>query len=108
MSELDAFKAYAEVYPDDCLLLVDTVDTLQSGIPNAIKVFETLRQRGHKPLGIRLDSGDLAHLTVEAVKMLNKAGFPDAKIFLSNELDEFRISKILSDIKREASPLVQN
>jgi nicotinic acid phosphoribosyltransferase len=56
-SELDAFRAYAEVYPDDCLLLVDTIDTLESGIPNAIKVFEELKRKGHRSLGIRLESG---------------------------------------------------
>jgi nicotinate phosphoribosyltransferase len=73
--ELGAFEAYADVYPDDCLLLVDTVDTLNSGLPNAIKVFEKLRQKGHKPVGIRLDSGDLAYLAVQAARMLDKAGF---------------------------------
>ena len=61
--ELDAFRAYSEVYPDDCLLLVDTVDTLGSGVPNAIKVFEELRRKGHEPIGVRLDSGDLAYLS---------------------------------------------
>ena len=58
---------FAEVYPDDCILLVDTIDTLESGIPNAIIVFEELRAAGHKPVGIRLDSGDLAYLSMEAV-----------------------------------------
>jgi len=100
--ELGAFKAYGDVYPDDCLLLVDTVDTLQSGIPNAIKVFEQLRKKGHEPLGIRLDSGDLAYFTVQAAKMLNKAGFKKAKIFLSNKLDELVIWQIIEQIKEEA------
>jgi nicotinate phosphoribosyltransferase len=100
--EYGAFKAYADVYPDDCLLLVDTVDTLHSGIPNAIKVFEQLRKKGHKPLGIRLDSGDLAYLSIEAAKMLNEAGFKEAKIFLSNQLDELVIWQIIEQIKDEA------
>jgi nicotinate phosphoribosyltransferase len=65
MGELEAFRAYAEVYPDDCLLLVDTIDTLESGIPNAIQVFQELRQKGHKPIGVRLDSGDLAYLSIQ-------------------------------------------
>jgi nicotinate phosphoribosyltransferase len=100
--ELGAFKAYGDVYPDDCLLLVDTVDTLRSGIPNAIKVFEQLRAKGHKPLGIRLDSGDLAYLSVKAAKMLNDAGFDEAKIFLSNQLDELVIWQIIEQIRNEA------
>ena len=87
-TELDAFEAYAKVYPDNCLLLVDTFDTLKSGVPNAIKVFKKLKENGHKPLGIRLDSGDLAYLSREARKMLDDAGFPDAKIFVSNDIDE--------------------
>jgi len=101
-SELDAFRAYAEVYPDDCLLLVDTIDTLESGIPNAIKVFEELKRKGHRALGIRLDSGDLAHLSIQAAKMLNEAGFHDTKIVLSNQLDELVIWQIVSQIQDEA------
>lgn len=100
--ELGAFEAYAEVYPDDCLLLVDTVDTLHSGLPNAIKVFEKLRQKGHKPVGIRLDSGDLAYLSVQAARMLDQAGFPDTVIVLSNQLDELSILQILAQIQDEA------
>jgi nicotinate phosphoribosyltransferase len=100
--ELEAFRAYADVYPDDCLLLVDTIDTLKSGVPNAIKVFESLRRKGHEPVGIRLDSGDLAHLSVQAAKMLNEAGFPDAKIVLSNQLDELVILQILTQVQDEA------
>lgn len=103
MSELDAFRAFAETYPDDCVLLVDTIDTLGSGIPNAIKVFEELKHKGHKPIGIRLDSGDLAHLSIQAVRMLNEAGFPDATIVLSNELDELSIWQILTQIGQEAA-----
>jgi nicotinate phosphoribosyltransferase len=102
MSELDAFKAFAENYPDDCVLLVDTIDSVGSGIPNAIKVFEELRRKGHKPLGIRLDSGDLAYLAVQAARMLDKAGFPDALIFLSNELDELNIWQIKTQIAEES------
>jgi nicotinate phosphoribosyltransferase len=102
MSELEAFRAYADVYPDDCLLLVDTIDTLQSGIPNAIRVFEALRRKGHKPVGIRLDSGDLAYLSIQAAKMLNGAGFPDTTIVLSNNLDELVILQIITQISHEA------
>lgn len=101
-SELEAFRAYADVYPDDCLLLVDTIDTLGSGVPNAIKVFEELRSKGHDPVGIRLDSGDLAYLAIESAKMLNAAGFPDVKIVLSNKLDEIVIWQILTQIEDEA------
>ncbi len=75
LSELDAFRAYADSYPDDTLLLVDTIDTLGSGVPNAIKVFEELRRKGHEPVGVRLDSGDLAYLTIHAAQMLDQAGF---------------------------------
>jgi nicotinate phosphoribosyltransferase len=102
MHELDAFRAYADVYPDDCLLLVDTIDTLQSGVPNAIRVFEELRRKGHEPMGIRLDSGDLAYLSIQAAKMLNAAGFPDTSIVLSNNLDELVILQIITQISNEA------
>ena len=101
--EIGAFRAYAEVYPDDCLLLVDTINTLESGVPNAIKVFEELKRKGHKPYGIRLDSGDLAYLSIQAAKMLNDAGFPDTVIVLSNQLDEIVIWQIISQIEAEAS-----
>lgn len=100
--ELGAFRAYADLYPDDCLLLVDTIDTLESGIPNAITVFEELRRKGHKPTGIRLDSGDLAYLSIQAAKMLNDAGFEDASIVLSSDLDELVIWQILTQIAGEA------
>ncbi len=102
-TELDAFRAYADVYPDDCLLLVDTINTLESGLPNAIKVFEELRRKGHEPVGIRLDSGDLAYLAIHAAKMLNKAGFEDTIIVLSNALDELVIWQIVTQIKEEAA-----
>lgn len=100
--ELEAFRAYADVYPDDCLLLVDTIDTLESGVPNAIKVFEELRRKGHQPVGIRLDSGDLAYLSIQAAKMLDEAGFSDTVIVLSNNLDELVIWQILTQIQEEA------
>ncbi len=103
MTELDAFRAYAETYPDDCVLLVDTIDTLGSGIPNAIKVFEELKRKGHKPIGIRLDSGDLAHLGIQAARMLDAAGFPDTTIVLSNELDELSIWQIMTQIGQEGA-----
>lgn len=102
MSELDAFQAYADVYPDDCLLLVDTINTLESGVPNAIKVFQELRKKGHRPLGIRLDSGDLAYLSIQASRMLDAAGFPDTSIILSNNLDEMIIWQIVTQIQDEA------
>jgi nicotinate phosphoribosyltransferase len=101
-TELDAFEAYADVYPDNCLLLVDTVDTLESGVPNAIKVFEKLREQGHEPMGIRLDSGDLAHLAVRSAKMLNEAGFEDTSIVLSNQLNEMVLMQIIDQIRDEA------
>ncbi|HTP06895.1 MAG TPA: nicotinate phosphoribosyltransferase [Anaerolineae bacterium] len=101
--ELGAFRAYAALYPDDCLLLVDTINTLESGIPNAIRVFEELKRKGHQPIGIRLDSGDLAHLSIQAAKMLDAAGFPDTKIVLSNQLDELVIMQIIAQIQDEAA-----
>lgn len=100
--ELAAFEAYADVYPDETLLLVDTIDTLESGIPNAIKVFDKLRKKGHEPIGIRLDSGDLAYLSIQAARLLNQAGFPDTQIVLSNQLDELVIWQILTQIQDEA------
>ncbi|NPV06423.1 MAG: nicotinate phosphoribosyltransferase [Anaerolineae bacterium] len=99
--ELGAFRAYADVYPDDCLLLVDTIDTLESGVPNAIKVFEELRRRGHEPVGVRLDSGDLAYLSVKTAQMLDRAGFPNTSIVLSGDLDELLIWQILHQIEEE-------
>jgi nicotinate phosphoribosyltransferase len=100
--ELGAFRAYADVYPDSCLLLVDTINTIESGLPNAIMVFEELRKKGHEPFGVRLDSGDLAHLAVRAARMLDDAGFPEARIVLSNQLDELVIWQILTQIAGEA------
>jgi len=101
--ELGAFRAYAELYPDECILLVDTIDTLESGIPNAITVFEELRGKGHQPVGIRLDSGDLAHLSVQASQLLDRAGFEEVRIVLSSSLDEITIFQILTQITDEAS-----
>jgi len=102
MGELGAFRAYAEVYPNNCLLLVDTINTLESGVPNAIRVFEELRAKGHKPVGIRLDSGDLAYLSIQAARMLDAAGFEDTIIVLSNDLDELVIWQIITQIQEEA------
>ncbi|MCF7872706.1 MAG: nicotinate phosphoribosyltransferase [Candidatus Omnitrophica bacterium] len=102
-SELEAFRAYADIYPDSCILLVDTINTLESGVPNAIKVFQELKAKGHKPLGVRLDSGDLAYLAIQTAKMLNQADFNEAKIILSNKLDEMVIWQILTQIEKEAS-----
>ena len=97
--EYTAFKTYAELYPDNCTLLVDTYDTLKSGVPNAIRVFRELRDSGVplKKYGIRLDSGDLAYLSKKARKMLDAAGFPDAGITASNDLDEY----LLHDLKQQ-------
>ena len=102
MTELEAFRNFADIYPDECILLVDTINTLESGVPNAIKVFEELQKKGHKPVGIRLDSGDLAYISIQAAKLLNKAGFEDTIIVLSNELDELNIWQIIDQIRTEA------
>ena len=94
--ELSAFRSYAKLYPKACILLVDTYDTLKSGIPNAIKVFQEMKE-ANIPLtsyGIRLDSGDLAYLSKKAKKMLTEAGFPDAIISASNDLDETLINSL--------------
>lgn len=95
-NEYEAFRAYAETFPDDTTLLVDTYDTLKSGIPNAIKVFdEVLKPMGKRPAGIRLDSGDIAYLSKKARKMLDEAGYEDCKIVASSALDEFKIKDML-------------
>ena len=94
--EYTAFKTYADLYPDACILLVDTYDTLKSGVPNAIRIFTEMRKAG-VPLtfyGIRLDSGDLAYLSKKARRMLDEAGFPDAVISASNDLDEYLIESL--------------
>jgi len=95
-SELEAFRTYAECYPDNCTLLVDTYNVLKSGVPNAITVFKELRESGHEPCGIRIDSGDIAYLSKEARKMLDAAGFSDCKITASNSLDEYIIKDLLT------------
>ena len=98
-SELEAFRAYAEIFPDGCLLLVDTYDTLKSGVPNAIEVFRELRARGYEPQGIRLDSGDMAYLSRMSRQMLDEAGFPQAKICASGDLDE----EVIWDLKAQGA-----
>lgn len=94
--EYTAFKTYANMYPDACTLLVDTYDTLKSGVPNAIRVFQEMKEAGITPkkYGIRLDSGDLAYLSKKARTMLDHAGFPDAVIAASSDLDEYIIDSL--------------
>ena len=101
--EYTAFKTYADLYPDNCTLLVDTYDTLKSGVPNAIRVFQEMRDAGVKltRYGIRLDSGDLAYLSKKARKMLDEAGFEDATIAASNDLDEY----LLHDLKIQGAAI---
>lgn len=94
--EYTAFKTYAELYPNACILLVDTYDVLNSGVPNAIRVFREMKETGHemKGYGIRIDSGDLAYLSKQAYKMLDEAGFGDAIISASSDLDEYLIESL--------------
>jgi nicotinate phosphoribosyltransferase len=92
-SEPEAFEAYAAVMPNNSLFLVDTYDTIQ-GVRNAVQVGKALRERGHEMIGIRLDSGDLAYLSIEARKILDEGGFPDAEIFATNDLDEHIIESL--------------
>lgn len=92
--ELEAFRAYARVYPDACLLLTDTYDTLNSGVSNAIQVGHELRKKGHELQGIRLDSGDLSYLSKQARRMLDEGGFPDASIVASSDLDEWLVQSL--------------
>ncbi len=101
--EYTAFKYYAELYPDNCTLLVDTYDTLKSGVPNAIRIFREFKEAGRpfKKYGIRLDSGDLAYLSKQARKMLDEAGFTDAGICASNDLDEY----LLHDLKIQGAAI---
>lgn len=95
--ELEAFRKFAKVYPNNCILLVDTYNVIDSGVPNAIKVFQEMKESGNlgTKYGIRIDSGDLAYLTKKARKMLDDAGFTDAQIVISNSLDEYTIESIL-------------
>ena len=101
--EYTAFKTYAKLYPNACTLLVDTYDTLKSGVPTAIRVFKELREEGFSltRYGIRLDSGDLAYLSKQARIMLDSAGFPDASITASNDLDEF----LIHDLKMQGATI---
>ena len=95
-SEYEAFKNYCELYPDNATLLVDTYDTLKSGVPNAIRAFnEVLKPKGITKCGIRLDSGDMAYLTRKARQMLDDAGWTECKISVSNSLDEYIIQDLL-------------
>ncbi len=95
-SELEAFQKYAEIYPENCTLLVDTYNVTKSGIPNAIKVFdEIVVPAGYRPKGVRIDSGDLAYLSKKARKMLDEAGYEDVKIVASNSLDEYIIRDLI-------------
>ncbi len=96
-TELEAFQAYADLYPENCILLVDTFDTLKSGVPNAIKIFKQLQQQGIHKFGIRLDSGDLHYLSNEARRMFTLHGVQEAKIYVSNELDEWAITQLKKD-----------
>ncbi len=99
--ELSAFRAFATQYPDNCILLVDTVDTLKSGIPNAVTVGRELAANGHRLRGVRLDSGDLAYLSIETRKMLDAAGLDYVKIVASGELDE----RIIHDLKAQGAKI---
>lgn len=96
-SELEAFRAYAAAYPDDTVLLLDTVDTLKSGLPNALTVARELDAQGHRLRGVRLDSGDLAYLSRRVRAALDAAGFEDVKIVASNDLDESVISSVIAE-----------
>lgn len=96
-SELEAFEEYCRVYPNGAVLLVDTYNVLKSGVLNAIKAFDNiLKPLGARPVGIRLDSGDIAYLSIEARKMLDEAGYPDCKIVASNSLDEHIITDLIN------------
>ena len=99
--ELSAFRAYAEIFPENCLLLVDTYDTLGSGMSNALRVFDELRARGYEPAGIRLDSGDLAYLSRECRRMMDEAGYPNAKVCASGDLDE----ELIWDLKAQGAAI---
>ena len=97
-SELDAFNAYANLYPENCVLLIDTYDVINSGLKNAIKVFkENIIKRGYRPAGIRIDSGDLTYLAKKVRETLDREGLNDCKICVSNSLDEYIISDMIKD-----------
>lgn len=94
-SEYEAFKAYAKLYPNGCTMLIDTYNTMESGLPNAIKVFdEVLKPQGIRPVAVRLDSGDLAYLSKKVRKVLDEAGYEDCKICATNALDEYLITSL--------------
>lgn len=99
--ELTAFQKWAAIYPDNASLLVDTYDVLSSGVPNAIRVFKQLAAAGHRPIGIRIDSGDIAQLATGARRQLDEAGFIDAKITASNALDE----AVMTSLLKEGAPI---
>lgn len=95
-SEYEAFCEYAKLYPDDCSLVIDTYDTLKSGVPNAIKAFDdVLKPMGKRPLSVRIDSGDITYLSKKVRKMLDEAGYPDCNIVASNSLDEYIINDMI-------------
>lgn len=109
-SEYEAFKHYAEIYPDNTTLLVDTYSVLKSGIPNAIKVFdEVLKPLGKRPKGVRIDSGDIAYLSKKARKLLDAAGYQDCGICASNSLDEYLVRDLLlQDAKVDSFGIGEN
>ena len=95
-SEYDAFCEYAKLYPDDCSFVIDTYDTLKSGVPNAIRAFDdVLKPMGKRPVGVRIDSGDITYLSKKVRKMLDEAGYPDCNIIASNSLDEYIINDMI-------------
>lgn len=95
-TEYEAFKTWSEIYPDECVLLIDTYNVIKSGLPNAIKVFdEVLKPLGKRPKGIRIDSGDITYLTKKCRSILDEAGYEDCKIIISNSLDEHIIKDVL-------------
>lgn len=100
-SELEAFRSYANTYPTKTILLIDTYDTLSSGLPNAITVFREMREKGYEPLGVRIDSGDLEYLSKEVRTRLDEAGFKNVKITASNDLDEYT----LMDLKLQGAKI---
>ena len=100
-SEIDAFRTYCKHFPNSAHLLVDTYDTLSSGVPNAIKMAQELRDKGHELLGIRLDSGDLAYFSKQARAMLDNAGFKNVKIAASNQLDE----RVIASLRSQEAPI---
>ncbi|MEG0804487.1 MAG: nicotinate phosphoribosyltransferase, partial [Pygmaiobacter sp.] len=109
-SELDAFKKYAELYPTNCILLVDTYNVIKSGIPNALRVFEeVLKPLGIRPKGVRIDSGDIAYLSKIARKMLDASGYEDVMIVASNSLDEYIVRDLLlQDAKVDSFGIGEN